>query len=87
MKVASAPPAIVVSPPVATSTTKIPDRQLRSGSRRRFAAKAIRVPSGDHAGPDSADGPLTSARAVPEATSTSHRWLSRSSTNPAPLYW
>ena len=43
------------------------DRRTASGDRgpvRRFAANAIRVPSGDQAGPASADGPLTRARAV-----------------------
>ena len=52
---------------------------------RRFAANAMRVPSGDQAGSASPDGPSVRRAAAPVATSTSHRWATRSYRKPAPL--
>jgi hypothetical protein len=77
---------MVVTAPVATSTVNTDDRPSRSWCGWRLDVKAIRVPSGLQAGllgvrPATSDGP----RLV--AASTSHRWASRSSMNPMPLYW
>ncbi len=79
------PPLIRVSRPDSTSTTQIDGRSRKSASRPRLATNAICRPSGDQAGDASLVEPPVSRRASPVATSTTHRWSSRSSMKPRPL--
>ena len=55
----------VTSPRLDVDDVDVQARSSRSGSRRRLAANAIRVPSGDQAGSPSAVGPSVRRRASP----------------------